>query len=150
MNDIGEFLAHAVKLEHEAATRFADLAEAMKSYGNTEVAAFFSKMAEYSRKHLAEARARSGFRDIPDVTPEWPDGESPEATSMEASHYLMTVEYALSLALEGERRSQAFYADIARDTTDPEVRMAAEEFAAEEAEHVAALEALARKYPAAA
>lgn len=150
IHDPALFLAHACALEAEAAARFSDLAEAMKTYGNQEVATFFGKMAEFSRMHLADARKRSGFRDLPELSDgefQWPDGESPEAASMEGSHYLMTVEYALELALDSERRGQGFYADVARTTTDPEVRMMAEEFAAEEAEHVAQLERWVARYP---
>lgn len=150
IDDVAEFLAHACALEEEAALRFADMAEAMKTYGNQDVAVFFGRMSEFSRLHLAEARLRSNFRDLPKLTPDafkWPDGESPEAASMEGSHYLMTVEYALELALESEKRGQAFYASVAKETSDPEVRMMAEEFAAEEAEHVAELERWAVRYP---
>lgn len=150
INDPALFLAHACALEQDAANRFSDLSEAMKTYGNQEVAAFFGKMAEFSRLHLADARSRSSYRDIPDLAPEeflWPDDESPEAASMEGSHYLMTVDYALELALDSEKRGQAFYAGVAAATTDPEVRMMAEEFAAEEAEHVAQLERWVARYP---
>ena len=150
IHDPALFLAHACALEEDAANRFADLSEAMKTYGNADVAAFFGKMAEFSRLHLADARKRSGFRDLPALAPEdfqWPEGESPEAASMEGSHYLMTVEYALELALDSERRGLAFYADVAATTTDPEVRMMAQEFAAEEAEHVAELESWAKRFP---
>ena len=150
IHDPALFLAHACALEEDAANRFTDLSEAMKTYGNQDVAAFFGKMAEFSRLHLADARKRSGFRDIPALAPEdfqWPDGESPEAASMEGSHYLMTVEYALELALDSEKRGQAFYAEVAKTTTDPEVRMMAEEFAAEEADHVAELERWIARFP---
>ncbi len=150
IHDPALFLAHACALEESAATRFADLSEAMKTYGNTDVADFFGKMAEFSRLHLADARKRSGFRTLPDLAPEdfqWPDGESPEAASMEGSHYMMTVEYALELALDSEKRGHAFYADVAATTTDPEVRMMAEEFAAEEAEHVEELERWTARFP---
>ncbi|NYZ11268.1 ferritin family protein [Azospirillum sp. RWY-5-1] len=143
MDDIKEFLAHAVKLEEEAAHRFADLAETMRIYGNTDIAEFFGRMAHFSRLHLAEARKRCGFRDVPDLPAEelsFPEGESPEAASMAASHYIMTIEQALETALDSERAGLAWYAQIARDTTDPEVRMMAEEFADEEREHVAELE----------
>ena len=143
MRDVAEFLQHAIKLEEEAANRFSDLTEIMKSYGNRESAAFFGKLAHFSRLHLAQAKARAGFHDLPEMKPEdyqWPDGESPEATSMEASHYLMESDYAIELALEGERSGFAFYDDIARSTDDPEIRAMAVEFAAEEAEHVAELE----------
>ncbi|MCW2237798.1 ferritin-like domain-containing protein [Azospirillum canadense] len=150
IHDPALFLAHACALEEDAANRFTDLSEAMKTYGNAEVAAFFGKMAEFSRLHLAEARKRSGFRDIPSLALEdfqWPDGESPEAASMEGSHYLMTVDYALELALDSEKRGHAFYADVATTTSDPEVRMMAEEFASEEAEHVAELERWIARFP---
>ena len=53
---------------------------------------------------------------------------------------------ALELALDGERRGHAFYADIASTTGDPEVKAMAREFAAEEAEHVAELEKWIGRY----
>lgn len=149
-DDITVFLAHACKLEEDAAQRFSDLAESMKTYGNREIADFFGKMAHFSRLHLEDARKRSGFRDIPQLADDefqWPDGESPESTSMEGSHYLMTVEYALELALDSEKRGYAFYNGIAKDSGDPEVRMMAEEFASEEAEHVAELERWKARFP---
>ncbi|EWY38893.1 rubrerythrin [Skermanella stibiiresistens SB22] len=152
MNDVAEFLAYAIKLEEDAAARFSDLAESMKTYGNQEIAEFFGKMAHFSRMHLAEARKRSGFHKMPVMKPEdfvWPDDESPEATSMEGSHYLMTAEYALDLALDSEERGFAFYDNIAKGTKDPEVRMMAEEFALEEAEHVAELKKWVSRYKAA-
>lgn len=142
MDDIGEFLAHAIQLEAEAATRFDELADAMTTYGNKEVAKFFRQMAEFSRMHLAEARARAGFRDIPEIAPgqfQWPEGESPEAQGGEGEHYLMTVDYALQLALESETRGRDFYQSVADKTNDPEVRAMALEFVAEESEHVAQL-----------
>ena len=150
IHDPALFLAHACALEEDAANRFTDLSEAMKTYGNQDVATFFGRMAEFSRLHLAEARKRSGFRQLPALAADefqWPDGESPEAASMEGSHYLMTVEYALELALDSEKRGHAFYAEVARTTTDAEVRMMAEEFAAEEAEHVAELERWIERFP---
>ena len=150
IHDPALFLAHACALEEDAANRFADLSEAMKTYGNADVAAFFGKMAEFSRLHLADARKRSGFRDLPVLAAEdfqWPDGDSPEVASMEGSHYLMTVDYALELALDSEKRGHAFYADVAATTTDPEVRMMAEEFASEEAEHVTELERWIERFP---
>lgn len=142
MNDVAEFLAHAIKLEEDAATRFADLSEAMKSYGNKDVAEFFGKMAHFSRLHLAEARKRSGFHKMPEMSEgdyKWKTEESPEAASMEGSHYLMSLEYAFRLAYESEMSGYNFYNDIATNTTDAEVRVMAVEFAEEEAEHVAEL-----------
>ncbi len=149
MNDVGEFLAHAIKLEEEAAQRFSELADAMDSYGNAEVSGFFRQMAKFSRMHLEIARERSGFRDIPKLEPEafrWPGGQSPESASAEGLHYMMTIDYAFDIALEGERAAHDFYAGVLDKTQDPEIRAMAEEFVTEEAEHVADLERWQARY----
>ena len=135
MNDIHLFLRHAIELEREAARRYEELTEAMKTMGNPEVEAFFRTMAHFSRQHLAEAVARGGFRHLAKLPPvefQWPDGVGVDG--------FLGVEHALELALDSERSGQAFYASIAAVTTNPRVKSMASEFAAEEAEHVAELE----------
>ena len=149
MEDINVFLAHAVELEREAARRYEELAESIRAYGDAEVEKFFRKMAAFSRKHLALAMERGGFRHLPALTDEaylWPDGISPEQFDWIGVDAMIDVNSALDLALDGERRGHAFYADIASTTADPEVRVMAEEFAAEEAEHVAELEKWIGRY----
>lgn len=144
MNDIETFLAHAIRLEEEAAVRFDELADACTTYGNAEVAGFFRQMAEFSRLHLADARARGGFRTLPDLPPGdsiWPDGQSPEAAGYEATDPFVHVADALEIALQSEKNGLAFYAEIAETTTDPEIRAMAREFTEEEADHVTQLEA---------
>lgn len=143
MQDINEFLAYSIRLEEEAAARFSDLATIMDSYGNREVAALFKRLGEFSAQHAQTARDRAGFHDLPKLAPDqyrWPGAESPEATSMEGSHYLMTPDYAMTLALESERAGHAYYQSIADTSDDPEIRIMAAEFAQEEAGHVAELE----------
>ena len=78
MQTVEEFLAYAIRLEQEAAERFGELANSMKSAGNGEVAKLFRQLSDYSRLHLADAKARSGYRDVPDLAAaeyEWPDFE---------------------------------------------------------------------------
>lgn len=143
MDSIRSFLVHAVRLEAEAARRFDELAELMATHGNREVEAVFRQFADFSRLHLKEAMARAGFRYITDLPAEgyhWPQGESPEAAPWWGVDGLMTADAALDLALESERGGLDYYQSIAQTTTDPRVRQMAEEFAAEEAEHVAQLE----------
>ena len=143
MEDIRQFLAHAVELEREAARRYEELAESMRAESNAEIEKFFRRMATFSRKHLALAMERGGFRHLPVLSAEdyvWPDGISPEQFDWIGVDGLMDVRYALNLALDGERRGNAFYADVAATTGDPEVKAMAEEFADEEAVHVAELE----------
>ena len=149
MEDINLFLAHAVELEREAARRYEDLADSMRTDGNAEVEKFFRKMAVFSRKHLAQAVARGGFRQIPALTPAeyvWPDDISPEQFDWIGVDCMIDVNNALEIALDGERRGHAFYSDIAVSTADPEVKMMAQEFAEEEAAHVAELEKWIGRY----
>ncbi len=143
MNSVEEFLAYAIKLEEEATLRFGQLADAMAAAGNAEVGEFFRRLSDYSRKHLGEARARSGFREIPALGPDefkWPDIESPETAAIWAADPLIARRDALEVALESEKCGYAFYKKVRDETSDPEIRALAAEFVTEEAEHVAWLE----------
>lgn len=145
MDKVQKFLAHAVQLEREAARRFEELAAAMQTDGQTELRQFFARMARFSRMHLAEAMKRGAFRDVPALMPheyEWPDGVSPEVADWAGVDAQMDTHAALTLALDSERRGHAYYAAMALTATDPEVRLLASEFAAEEAEHVREIECL--------
>ena len=149
MEDINVFLAHAVELEREAARRYEELADSMRTDGNAAVEKFFRKMAMFSRKHLALAIERGGFRHVPALGTDeyqWPDGISPEQFDWTGVDCMIDANHALELALDGERRGHAFYADVAATTGDPEVRVMAQEFAAEEAEHVTELEKWIGRY----
>jgi rubrerythrin len=145
MNDVELFLAHAIQLEREAARRYEELTAAMTTDGNAELKEFFARMAFFSRKHLAEAVARGGFRDLPEMgldDYQWPDGTSPETAEWAGVDAQMDGADALQLALGSERRGHAYYGAIAATTQDIELRGIAAEFAAEEAQHIAELERL--------
>ena len=143
MNTIELFLAHAIQLEREAARRYEELAETMSSAGNRPLHEFFASMAFFSRKHLGDAMARGGFRDVPKLAPnayQWPEGTAPETAAWVGVDAQMGGREALELALEGERRGFAYYAALAASSPDVEVRLLASQFADEEAEHVRELE----------
>jgi rubrerythrin len=143
MNNVELFLAHAVQLERDAARRYEELTAMMSTAGERELQAFFASMASFSRMHLSQALQRAGWHQIPKLLPHewrWPDGLSPEAADWVGVDAQMDARSALVVALDSERRGHAYYAAIAAITEDPEVRALAEEFAAEESEHVAALE----------
>jgi rubrerythrin len=143
MMTVEEFLAHAIRLEREAADRFDQLSDAMASCGNTEVAGLFRQLADYSRLHLASARERAGFRDIPDLTHgefEWPGDESPESAAIWAADPFVGRQEALDIALAAETASYEYYKGILETTEDPEIKAFAQEFTEEESEHVAELE----------
>lgn len=150
MNTVEFFLAHAVQLERDAARRYEELAAAMGTEGNRELGVFFTRMAHYSRLHLADAMARGGFRTLTPLAPheyEWPEGTSPETAGWAGVDAQMGARDALQLALEGERRGHAYYAGIAASSPDAELRGIASQFADEEAEHVRELEKLLAACP---
>jgi rubrerythrin len=143
MQSVEEFLAYAIKLEQEAAIRFGQLADAMEASGNHEVGKLFHRLAHASRLHLAEARARSGFRDIPDMKPGdyvWPDLESPEAAAIWGADPMIGREQALEIALAAETAGLDYYQSVLDGTNDPEIKVLAKEFVAEETGHVTALQ----------
>ena len=142
MKDVEEFLAHTIQLESESALRFGQLADAMTTVGNREVARLFRRLADYSLLHLGDARERAGFRTIPVIAEsdyQWPDIESPEAAAIWVADPFIGREQALQVALNAEQAGLDFYADILQTTTDPEIQVLAKEFVAEESQHVAEL-----------
>ena len=143
IDDIETFLVHAITLERDAARRYEDLAQVMRTAGNDDVRELFERMAHFSRMHLSEAMQRGGYRELPQLAPQdfqWPDGESPEAVQWHGIDGLIDVPTALEIALEGERASCDFYQYVADTAGDPEVIRMAREFASEEAGHVSELQ----------
>lgn len=143
MESVEIFLAHTIRLEEEAARRFEQLADAMLTNGNREAGQLFKRLAHFSRLHLAEATARAGFREVPQLDEmafEWPDIESPETAAIWAADPFIGREQALEVALAAESAGLSFYQGILDSTNDPEIRRFAQEFVSEEAQHVAELE----------
>ncbi len=142
MQTVEEFLAYSIHLEKEAAERFGELADAMESGGNREVGQLFRRLSDYSKLHLADATARAGFREIPEIGPNefvWPDLESPEAAAIWGADPMIGREEALQIALAAETAGYDYYKHVLDTTDDPEVKILAKEFVAEEAGHVAEL-----------
>jgi rubrerythrin len=143
MESVEEFLSYAINVEQEAAERFGQLADAMESCGNREVGKLFRCLSDYSRLHLADARARSGFRDMPVMAAQdfiWPGLESPETAAIWATDPFIGRDQALEIALDAETAGYEYYKGIFDTTTNPEIKAMAKEFAEEESEHVAELQ----------
>jgi rubrerythrin len=143
MKNVEEFLAYTIQLESEAALRFGQLADAMATAGNKEVGRLFRRLSDYSLLHLGDAKARAGFRTLPEMTSNdfrWPDIESPEAAAIWAADPSIGIEQALKVALDAETAGLDFYAGVLAATQDPEIKVLAKEFVQEESEHVAELQ----------
>jgi len=114
----------------------------MATGGNREVSELFRRLSDYSRLHLSDARARSGFRELPKINTEdyqWPDIESPETAAIWAADPFLGRDQALQVALEAESAGLAYYQSILNSTKDPEIKALAKEFVEEEKQHVAEL-----------
>jgi rubrerythrin len=134
------FMEHAYVMEIEAAQRYAELADAMETHNNREVAALFRQMSEIESKHAAQVMAQMGWREPPPITSGsalWGSFEAPETAPTEDVHYMMQPYHALEIALANEERAEHFFARLADVASIPAIREAAIELRDEEREHVA-------------
>ncbi len=137
-----EFMARACAMEAEAAERYAELADQMRTFHNREVAKLFDKLARIEGLHRDQILAKTGWTQAPDPAAfRWETPEGPETTDYGELHYLMQARHALEVALHNERRAAEYYARIAAAVDVPEdVRREAAEMAGEEREHVRLIE----------
>ena len=143
IDSVPELLAHALRIEEDAEERYLALAEQMETHHNPETARLFRRFASHEAEHAQEIRERMACMPMPDIKPwdyKWDGPESPEAVDFGAVRYSMNVREALDLALAAEARALDFFSRIAEVAQDLELRRWAEEFAAEEAEHVRLVE----------
>jgi rubrerythrin len=135
------FLAHAIALEHEAAERYLELADMMEAHRNDEVSALFRDMVRFSRMHHDSIVERSRGVALPSLRSwEYRWTHPPEAGGEEAFDIALDAYSALRYARENEVRALDYYSAVGLHSTDAEVRRLATEFAAEETEHVEALD----------
>jgi rubrerythrin len=136
---VEDFLAHAIQLEAEAAMRFDQLADAMKTNGNDKASKLFRRLADYSRLHLSDAKTRAGFRELSQLKPDqfiWPDLESPESAAIWGADPFICRGEALNIALAAETAGLDYYQSVHDTTDDPETKILANEFVEEERDHI--------------
>jgi rubrerythrin len=136
-----EFLAHAIALEKEAAERYLELADMMEAHRNDPVASLFRDMVHYSTLHHDSIVERAQGVALPQLRSwEFRWSLPPEVGGEEAFDYTLDAYNALRYARENEVRAMEYYTDVGLHSSEPEVKRLASEFAAEETEHVAALD----------
>ena len=138
---LAEFLAHAIALEREAAERYLELADMMEAHRNDEVSSLFRDMVRYSWLHHDSIVERARGVELPALGGfafRW--RHPPEAGGEEAFDPALNAWDALRYARENECRAMDYYTDVGLHTADREVQRLAAEFAAEETEHVQALD----------
>lgn len=146
IDTVPEFLAHAIAMEDESAERYEMLADSMEVHNNDAAAAMFRELMQYSEKHADEVQTLASGMELPSIAPweyNWNCPDFPEGGDCSTMvNYLMTARQALDIAMHNEIRGRDFYAWIARESPDPEVRRLAGEMAGEEQEHVDLLQAM--------
>jgi rubrerythrin len=142
--NLSAFIAHAVKLEREAAAIYRKSSEMIDPIKNRDEVAFFQEMAGYAQQHLQEVMKRAGVSEdflLPAEGYLWGRAPSPEAiTPLPTATDLLDLDGAMALALDAECRAVDFYAGVVKTATEAEVLQLAECFVAEERQHVLALE----------
>ena len=145
---LDEFMAQALAMEREAAQRYNDLADAMETHNNRDVAKMFRTMAGYEAKHAEAIMKEMNWVEAPGMpTGAWPSMEPPESVPNDEVHYLMHPWHALQLALAAEERARDFFDHLATIATSDSIRRAAIELRDEEIEHVALVKAWIDKTP---
>lgn len=145
-----EFLAHALAIEREAAERYGEFARYMDDHDRPELAELFERLAEREDEHARFIEKRAGSADLPAAVAaehRWLEAGRPDPAVHEWLFRLLTPRDALKLALDAERRAEAYFARIAREAETLEIRRLAQEFSEEEAEHAAWLERLITAEP---
>jgi rubrerythrin len=135
------FLAHAVALEQEAAERYLELADMMEAHHNDAVSGVFRSMTRFSEMHRDSIKLRVGSIELPQLKSwEYRWRSPPEVGGEEGFDYLIDPYNALKYARANELRAMQYYRSVAEESTDPELKRLAGEFAHEETEHVTALD----------
>ena len=138
---LAEFLAHAIAMEQEAADRYLELADMMEAHRNDAVSTVFRDMCRYSEMHRDAIRERAGAIELPKLRSwEFRWRTPPEVGGEDGFDYLIEAYNALKYARGNEVRSMKYYRAVAAEAADPELQRLAQEFAAEEREHVLALD----------
>lgn len=139
IRSVSEFYAHALAIERDASESYLELERVFRARGALALADLAASLASAEGGHLDELRRRSEDFAVPLIPPgsyKWLGGRSPEALPIEVASRAVSARDLLGLALDAERRSAAFFEQVAATTPDDNVRMLARDMAAEELEHV--------------
>ena len=120
VRSLAQLFAIAHAMEHEAATRYAELATQVRAAGMPDLADLFERLAEEERAHAAKvarwSQQRSGKPpDAADIAWEPPGTIDEEALGELATSRLATAYRVLSIAVRNEERAFAFWSYVAAE-----------------------------------
>ena len=134
--DLRDALDLAILIEEEAGDTYLEFAEQMENQHTAEAARFFRTMIENEKKHGDELTQRrvALFGSEPrrvDRSMLW----NVEAPEYEKARAFMSRREALNVALDCERKAQAFFAGALEHVSNPEVKRLFTELREEEVLH---------------
>ena len=144
VRSLDELFAIAHLMEHEAATRYTQISQGMRTAGNAPLAELFERLASDERGHEASvlgwSEQRSGKAPSPAAI-RWtlPETFDEAAAQDLASSRLADTYGVLSMAVRNEERAFALWSYIAAAAETPEIQEAAERMAHEELGHASEL-----------
>jgi len=141
-----ELLAIAHAMELEAGRRYRELANHMRRQGQEQLVTLFDFLARIEDKHAEEIDVRARTVIGKAVDPAGVKWQLPENFDEdEARSHLLTPYRALAIAVRNEERAFAFFAYLAANTENDDVRRLAEQSAMDELDHAALLRRERRK-----
>lgn len=139
--NLPELFSYSLALEREATERYAELERFVRKAGVAHVADEFEKIGrEENEQYQIIALGTSG-RELPEVAG-WELSWYFLGEGLKAKRAPRSTREAIAMALAFERRTQAFYNDVAQNARGDAVRAFAAEMANDEQRHVLRLEAL--------
>jgi erythrin-vacuolar iron transport family protein len=134
--DLRDALDLAILIEEEAGDIYLEFAEQMENQHTAEAARFFRAMIQNEKKHGEELTERR--QALFGSEPRRVDRSllfHVEAPEYEKARAFMSRREALGVALDCERKAQAFFRGALEHVSDPEARRLFEELAEEEVHH---------------
>lgn len=144
--NLPELYAYAIVIERNAANELEKLENFVRDTGNDHLAEELEKIVREEREQHELICLGTAGRELPKMSGweyNWHYMDPAAVTRPEARN----TREALSQALGVERRTQAFYIDVAENSPDEGVRSFAAEMAADEQRHIARLETLLAREP---
>jgi rubrerythrin len=144
--DLHELYAHALALEHAAAKRFVELERYMRDAGMDHIADELRSIGQEEREQYELLAVGIDGRELPELSA-WEYAAHFLGPQADVERAPRNVRDALALALAIERRTQAFYSDVAEHTSDDAMCAFAGEMAVDEGRHIVRLERLLARQP---
>ena len=141
-----ELYAYAIAIERDAADALAKIERCLRDAGADHLAEELEKIVREEREQHELITLGTAGRELPEMSG-WEYRWHFMGDAVEKPSRPRNTREALAQALGVERRTQAFYIDVAESSPDESVRAFSAEMAADEQRHIVRLETLLAREP---